>query len=166
MRRVVVISVVLATLAACASNKPAVSAAQLASLQKQRDTAAIDQIEVVWHKASSLKDVNLMMTIWADDATFTVGSQTYTGKAQIRNFFATKAAPFKPQNHWESDTPAYKVRITVNGDQGTLYFECHYIDVATRKVAAVVAADQNVERINGRWLIKSSSSATPDLTPY
>ena len=25
-------------------------------------------------------------------------------------------------------TPAYKVEITVNGDRGTLYFECHYVD--------------------------------------
>ena len=39
-----------------------------------------------------------------------------------------------PQHHWESDTPSYKIRTTVNGDKATLYFECHYIDVKTGKV--------------------------------
>ena len=34
-----------------------------------------------------------------------------------------------PQNHWQADTPSYKIKATVNGDKGTLYFECHYIDI-------------------------------------
>jgi len=105
-----------------------------------------------------------MMTIWSDNATATLGGQTYTGKAQIREFFATKAAPFQPQNHWVSETPAYKIRVTVDGDKGTLYFECHYVDVATKQVVAVVSADQDVARINGTWLITHLVSATPDLS--
>jgi ketosteroid isomerase-like protein len=141
------------------------SSASEQATQKQADEYAIDQIEKTWHKASSTKNVNLMMSLWAPDATFNLGTETLTGKAQIRNFFATKAAPFQPENHWLSDTPAYKIRVTVNGDKGTLYFECHYIDTKTQKVAAVVGADQNVQKINGKWLIVSSASATPTLTP-
>jgi ketosteroid isomerase-like protein len=106
-----------------------------------------------------------MMSLWADDATFTVGSQTYTGKDQIRNFFMTTAAPFKPENNWVSETPEYKLRVTIEGDRGTLYFECHYVDVATRAVKAVVSADQDVARIDGRWLITKSVAATPELSP-
>jgi hypothetical protein len=60
-----------------------------------------------------------------------------------------------------SDTPAYKVKATVDGDQGTLYFECHYIDVATRVVKSVVGADMNVARFGNLWLITNSVSATP-----
>ena len=60
---------------------------------------------------------------------------------------------FEPTNHWISDHPAYKLRITVNGDRGTLHFECHYVDAKAKKVAVVVAADQEVARIDGRWLI-------------
>ena len=93
------------------------------------------------------------------------GTATLTGKAEIRKFFETKAAPFQPVNHSLSDTPAYKIRTTVNGDKGTLYFECHYIDTKTQKVAAVVGADQNVQKINGKWLIVSSAAATPILRP-
>lgn len=153
-------------LAACGSSDTApTQQAQLAALQKQADTYAIDRIEVTWHKAASAKDVNLMMSLWADNATFQTGTQTYTGKAEIRTFFSTKAAPFKPENHWVSDTPAYKVRITVDGNTGTLYFECHYVDATTRMVVAVVAADVGVARTSGRWLIVNSISATPVLTP-
>ena len=125
----------------------------------------IDQIEVTWHKAASTKDVNLMMSIWADNATFQIGPRTYIGKDQIRAFFETKAAPFKPGNTWESDTPAYKIRITVSGDTGTLYFECHYVDIATHKVVVVAGADVAVGRIHGHWLITSSVSAIPMLSP-
>jgi len=135
------------------------------TVQRDADLYAIDQIERVWHKASSTKNVDLMMTLWAPDATFDNGTATLTGKAEIRKFFETKAAPFQPVNHWLSDTPAYKIRTTVNGDKGTLYFECHYIDTKTQKVAAVVGADQNVQKINGKWLIVSSAAATPILRP-
>jgi len=135
------------------------------TVQRDADLYAIDQIERVWHKASSTKNVDLLMTLWATDATFDNGTATLTGKAEIRKFFETKAAPFQPVNHWLSDTPAYKIRTTVNGDKGTLYFECHYIDTKTQKVAAVVGADQNVQKINGKWLIVSSAAATPILRP-
>jgi ketosteroid isomerase-like protein len=149
--------------AACGSDQA--SATRMAALQKQADMYQIDQIEVNWHKAASMKDVNLMMSLWADNATFQVGTQTLVGKGQIRTFFETKAAPFKPGNNWVSDTPAYKIRITVNGDTGTLYFECHYVDVATRKVVVVVGADVAVGRIHDHWLITNSVSATPTLSP-
>jgi ketosteroid isomerase-like protein len=132
-------------------------------LQRQADMYAIDAIEKTWHRAASTQDVGLMMSVWAPDATFNIGTETLRGTSQIRGFFTHKAGPFQPGNHWVSDTPAYKVRITVNGDRGTLYFECDYIDVATSKVVSVVAADQNVQRIDGTWLITSAAAATPTL---
>jgi ketosteroid isomerase-like protein len=164
MTRTLSFLIVLAlALTACGSGK---EAASRAALQKEADIGAIEQIEVTWHKASSTHDVNLMMTIWADHATATLGGETYSGKAQIRDFFANKAAPFRPENHWVSETPAYKIRVTVDGDKGTLYFECHYVDVNTKQVVAVVSADQDVARINGKWLITKLVSATPTLSAY
>ena len=134
-------------------------------LRQQADSYAIDEIEKTWHKAASTQNVDLMMSVWAPDATFNIGTETLEGATQIRNFFANKAGPFQPGNHWVSETPAYKVRITVNGDNGTLYFECHYVDVATGKVVSVVAADQDVKKIDGKWLITRSAAATPALAP-
>jgi len=163
MRKAPMIGLALAlSLAACGSGR---DAASQAALQKRADVLAIEQIEVNWHKASSTKDIDLMMSLWAEDATFTAGTTTYTGKAQIRDFFLTKAAPFKPENHWVSDTPEYKLRVTVDGDRGTLYFQCHYVDVSTMELKNVVAADQDVARINGRWLITKSVASTAILSP-
>jgi uncharacterized protein (TIGR02246 family) len=148
------------SIAACSSSGAAASPAS--DVQKQADLYAINQIEVKWHQAASTKDLDLMMSLWADNATFTTASQTYSGKDQIRQFFSA-AAPFKPENKWVSDTPAYKSRTTVDGDKGTLYFQCDYIDVDTKEVKIVVSADQEVARVNGKWLITSAVSATPSL---
>jgi len=148
------------SLAACRAAAP--STGSTSDVQTQADLYAIGQIEVNWHQAASTKNLDLMMSLWADNATFTTASQTYTGKDQIRTFF-TKAAPFQPANDWVSDTPAYKSRVTVNGDKGTLYFQCDYIDVPSKVVKIVVSADQQVARVNGKWVITSAISATPNL---
>ena len=157
-RVVVAFAMVVLIVGACSG-----AGAPTPEVQRQADLYAIGQIEVKWHQSSSRKDVDLMMSIWAKDATFTTASKTYTGSDQIRSFFTDQAAPFKATNNWVSDTPAYKTRITLDGDKGTLYFECDYIDIDTRAVKVVVSADQTVARINGQWLITSAVSATPDL---
>jgi len=133
-------------------------------VQKEADLYEIEQIEQTWHKAASTHNIDLMMTIWAPDATFTIGGKTAVGKAAVREVLAA-AGPFQAQNHWVSDTPAYKIRTTVNGDKGTLYFECHYIDLKTGKLTKLVGADQDVEKIDGKWLITNSVAATPTLKP-
>ena len=163
MRHVSMVLVALAALAAgCGSAAPT---AVPADVQKMADTYQIEQIEATWHQAASTHNVDLMMSIWAPYATFSLGTRELTGQDQIRAFFTNEAAPFKPENSWVSETPAYKIRVTVDGDKGTLYFECHYVDVATRTVKSVVGADQKVARINGKWLITESVSATPILAP-
>ncbi len=88
-----------------------------------------------------------------------------TGTKQIRQAFLDESEAFKPTNHWVSDTPAYKVRITVNGDRGTLNFECHYVDIKTGKVVSHTAADQEVARMNGQWLITSMVGAISPADP-
>jgi hypothetical protein len=169
MRRVLLILAMVAggtVVAACGSDPPSsgVTSAQLASLQTQADMYQIDQIEVTWHKAASTKDLNLMMSIWADNATFQIGTQTASGTAQIRAMWV-QSKPFQPQNDWVDETPAYKKIITVSGNTGTIYFECHFVDVPTRKLVAVVATNAEVAKINGRWLITSSLGSTPVLSP-
>ena len=163
MKKVVVIAV-LAGLVLSVSAYGARSSSPGSTIQKQAALYQIDQIEKTWHKAASMKNLDLFMSTWAPNATATVAGKTVTGKAAIRALFA-KAGPFQPQNHWISDTPAYKIRTTVNGDRGTLYFECHYIDVDTQQVAAVVGADQEVQKLNGKWLITNMAASTVTLHP-
>jgi len=162
MRWIALVGVGVVLLAAgCGSSNKSSSAEQTA--QHDADRYAIDQLEKTWHEAASTKNVDLMMSIWAPNATFNVGTDTYTGTAQIRDFFAHKAGPFLPGNDWASETPAYKIRITINGDKGTLYFQCVYVDRKTSKVVSVVSADQDVRRINGKWLMTRSVAAPATL---
>ena len=164
-RRTLLVAAIGLALATSASGCGGSSSAADEATKTDAARYEIEQIEANWHKAASTHDLNLMMSLWAPDATFNIGTDTLTGKAEIRKFFETKAAPFQPGNTWVSETPAYKIRTTVNGDKGTLYFECHYVDTKTQKVVSVVGADQNVQKIDGKWLITSSAAATPTLSP-
>ena len=143
-----VLSVVLA---ACGGSSTGSSDDQSRRFQ---DMWEISQIETDFHHADTLKDIDLMMSLYAPNATMTVGpGQTASGVDEIRRVFLETAAPFQPQNNWISDHPAYKLEITVDGDRGTLHFECHFVDADTGKVAATTAADLDVARIDGKWLI-------------
>jgi uncharacterized protein (TIGR02246 family) len=156
------LGVMVISLAACGGSS---SSSSEQAMQRQADLYAIDQIEKKWHRATSSHNIDLMMSLWAPNATFTTGpGQTKTGKKQIREYWLT-TAPFQLENHWVSETPAYKIRITVNGDRGTLYFECHYVDPKTHKVIRVVGADQQVARIDGRWLVTNNLGSSPALRP-
>jgi hypothetical protein len=134
-------------------------------VQREADLYLIDQIEVKFHRATSTHNLNLMMSLWAPGAVFNIDQQTLTGKAQIRHWFATENKAFMPSNHWESDTPSYKIRISLNGNKATIYFECHYIDPATAKVVAVAGVDHRLQKIDGKWLIVDSAGAPAALSP-
>jgi ketosteroid isomerase-like protein len=156
------LAVAVALLVGCGSSSTSSESDQVT----QRDAALyqIDQLERAFHKAGSTHNVNLMMSLFAPGAVFNLGLETFSGKAQIRKFFATENPAFEAKHHWESDTPSYKIRVTVNGDRATLYFECHYVDVKTGKVMSVVGVDHNLQKIHGRWLIVDASASAATLS--
>ena len=167
MRRLLIagaLGVVLISLAAC--ERSSASSETEAALQRKADMWEIDGIEKNFHEATTKKDIDQMVSLWAPNATLTVGpGETATGLDEIRRFWLDKSVAFKPKTHWISDHPAYKVEITVNGDRGTLHFECHYVDYDTGEVAFVTVADQDVARIDGRWLITNMVAGSTTLTP-
>jgi len=140
-------------------------AAKDSTVQREADLYLIDQVEAKFHRATSTHNLNLMMSLWAPGAVFNIDQQTLTGKAQIRHWFATENKAFMPSHHWESDTPSYKIRISLNGNKATMYFECHYIDPETSKVVAVAGVDHRLQKINGNWLIIDSAGAPAKLSP-
>ena len=167
MRRLLIagaIGIVTIALPACeGSNEDSVSQA---ALQQQADFWKIDQIEKNFHEATTKKDIDQMMSLWAPNATLTVGpGETAAGLDEIRQFWLEKSSSYKPEIHWLSDHPAYKLEITVNGDRGTLHFECHYVDYDTGEMAFVTVADLDVARIDGRWLIANMLAASTELAP-
>jgi ketosteroid isomerase-like protein len=155
---VFLISIVLA---ACGGSTADSSGNQSQGFQ---DKWEIDQIEKNFHHATTTKDIDLMLSLYAPNATMTVGpGTTASGLDEIRRFWLEDSAPFAPENTWVSDHPAYKLEITVNGDLGTLHFECHYVDVKTGEVAATTTADFDVARIDGKWLITNMVGGTTAL---
>jgi ketosteroid isomerase-like protein len=135
-------------------------------LQREADLWEIDQIEKTFHESTTNKNIDEMMSLWAPNATLTVGpGDTAAGLDEIRRFWLEKSTAFKPGTHWVSDHPAYKVEITVNGDRGTLHFECHYVDYDTGEMAYVTTADLDVARIDGRWMIANMVAGSTELAP-
>jgi ketosteroid isomerase-like protein len=129
-----------------------------------QDMWEIDQIEKDFHRAQTQKNIDLMVSLYAPNATMTVGQgATASGLDEIRRFWLEEAAPFAPENNWMSDHPAYKLEITVNGDRGTLHFECHFVDTETGTVVSTTAADFDVARIDGNWLITNMVGGTTVL---
>jgi ketosteroid isomerase-like protein len=136
------------------------------AMQQKADYWEIDQIEKSFHEATTKKDIDQMMSLWAPSATLTAGpGLTAAGTDEIRQAWLDESLAFAPATHWISDHPAYKLEITVNGDLGTLHFECHYVDMDTEAMALVTSADLDVARIDGRWLITNMVAGSTELTP-
>jgi hypothetical protein len=148
MKRAILAGAVLllAGLAGCSNGDTAA-----ASVQKASDDYVITQMVTKWHEAVSTKNVDLALSLFTDDAVFIAAGTTHSGKDEIRKFLNTQAAPFKPENHWTSLTHTPNIRHTISGSRGTLYFECHYFDIATRQLVNSVSGDTKVVRRNGEW---------------
>jgi hypothetical protein len=134
------------------------------STEKQAALYQVGKIEKTWHRATTKKSLDLMMSIWAPNATMTIGGATYTGKKAVREVFA-KSGPFQPENHWVSDTPAYKMRANVSGNKATFHFECHYVDVDTGKLALAAGTDLDLRKVGGSWLITNFAASSATLSP-
>jgi len=156
----------LATLVVALSGCGATSAAsgEAEASQRRVDLYEISLLERSFHEAISKKNIDQLVGLFAPHATGTFGpGKTVTGTKQIRQVWL-KSKAFKPATHWLSDHPAYKLKVTVDGDRGTLHFECHFIDVETGKVAAVTAGNLDVARIDRRWRITNFVGSTSALT--
>jgi len=125
------------------------------------DILAIRNVEVQFHQAGSVlpqKNIDLMMALYADDAVLidtAHGNATYKGKAEVRRYWETVAAPFRPENHWIGYTPAMRIRTEVNGDHATLYFECLWMDADKNAIGAHSFSDMTLVRTSGKWLVSA-----------
>jgi ketosteroid isomerase-like protein len=164
MRKLLIVGVLgalVVALSACGGSSG--SSASDQAQQRQADLYEISQIERSFHEAISKKDIDELVSLFAPNATGTFGpGKTVAGREQIREVWLNSVG-WKPETHWLSDHPAYKLKVTVDGDRGTLHFECHFIDVDTGEVAALTAGNLDVARIGGRWLITNFVGSTAEL---
>lgn len=125
------------------------------------DVLQIRNIEVTFHTAGSVlpnKDLDLMMSLYADDAVLTDtahGNKIYRGKDQVRAYWRDVSGPFRPQNHWIGYTPAFRMRAHAKGDTGTLYFECLWMDADRSVIGAHSFSAMTLARVRGHWLVKT-----------
>jgi hypothetical protein len=125
------------------------------------DVLQLRNIEVTFHTAGSVlpnKDLDLMMSLYADDAVLTDtahGNKIYQGKDQVLTYWRDVGAPFRPENHWIGYTPAFRMHAHAEGYAGTLYFECLWIDTDRNVVGAHSFSDMTLARIHGLWLVKT-----------
>ena len=163
MRTVIGGALVALTLGLSACGGSSSSSASEKALQRESDLYQISLIERSFHEAISKKDVDKLVGLFSAHATGTFRpGQTVSGREQIRKVWM-KSTAWKPETHWVSDHPAYKLEVTIDGDRGTLHFECHFIDVKKRTVAAATAGNVDVARIDGRWLITNFVGSTTEL---
>jgi len=169
VRRMIVVGLVLVAIAAVLGLQTGGGTAGASTndklIQQEADLYQLDQVEVKFHRATSHHDLKLMMSLWARGAVFNIDQQALAGKERIQHWFATKNGAFMPNHHWESDTPTYKMRITLEGDEATIYFECHYVDPKTAMVVATAGVTHTLQKINGEWLITNSAGSTATLAP-
>jgi ketosteroid isomerase-like protein len=131
--------------------------------ENAEDFMALHKVEIAFHEAGTTKNLDQMLSLFADDAVLIAGGKTYTGTDQIKGFWQA-AGTFQPQNQWVAYTPAFRIRYNVEGDRAHLYFECLYVDKAANKIAAHTNSDDTLVRVNGRWLIKEMKAApVPEL---
>lgn len=125
------------------------------------DILAVRNIEVTFHTAGSVlpdKSLDLMMSIYADDAVLTDtahDNKAYSGKAAVRRYWADVSGPFRPEHHWIGYTPAMRMHAEIEGNKATLYFECLWMDADTNAIGAHSFSDMKLARLRGHWLVKN-----------
>jgi ketosteroid isomerase-like protein len=111
-----------AALGAAALAVPGIAKADVSHGSEQ--IGEIYELQAAFHRAKTTQDLDLMMSLWANDATFVNKSngQTYVSAGEIRGFWQTSGSF---THHRFSLVPSFKTTIEVDGDQAFLYFECH-----------------------------------------
>ena len=157
--RIFVLSVVLA---ACGGSTADSSGDQARRFQ---DMWEIDQIEKDFHQATTTKDIDLMMSLYAPNATMTVGpGETAAGLDEIRRFWLKDSAPFAVRER----TGSRITRRTSSRSRSTAT-GARCISSATtsmwrpRRSSSITTADFDVARIDGKWLITNMVGGTTVL---
>jgi len=154
---------------------PALASADVSHGSEQ--IGEIYELQAAFHRAKTTQDLGLMMSLWADDATFTnkTTGQTYLGADDIRSFWQGSGSF---THHRFSLVPSYKTTIEVHGDQAFLYFECHDVgefstgtfdDPSVRTIVNDSFLAGALHNIGARWLfwqMTAGSSAPLSYDTY
>jgi ketosteroid isomerase-like protein len=119
------------------------------------------QLQAAFHKAKSAQDIDLMMTLWAPDATFNNVGTLLSGMDQIRAFFQSSGSF---THHRISFVPSFKDQVRVHGDQASLYFECHDADLVSGEFVSHLFLAGAVRKRNRRWVFQDMTGGLAPLS--
>jgi ketosteroid isomerase-like protein len=136
--------------------------------------AEIYQLQAAFHRAKTTQDLDLMMSLWADDATFTNNSTgtTYAGFDQIKSFWQGSGSF---THHRFSLVPSFKTTIEVNGNDAFLYFECHDVgnfatgnfdDPAVKTIVNDTFLAGTLRNVGGSWLFWNMTAGPSSPLSY
>ncbi len=111
----------------------------------------IYELQAAFHRAKSHQDIDLMVSLWADDCTFTNAGTTYRGKDAVHAFFLTTGSWLHRRL---SFVPSFKDRVDVHGDTAFLYFECHDLDLETGAIVTHLFNAGTIRNVAGHWLFQ------------
>jgi ketosteroid isomerase-like protein len=134
----------------------------------------IYQLQAAFHRAKTTQDLDLMMSLWTDDATFANKSNgtTYTGSDQIKSFWQGSGSF---THHRFSLVPSYKTTIEVHGHDAFLYFECHDIgdfgsgnfdDPAVKTIVNDTFLAGTLHEVGGTWLFWNMTAGPSSPLSY
>ncbi len=131
-------------------------------------------------KADHLQD---MLSIWTADGILVVGTSVYVGRGEpnsstcapgsltICDFFQNHAGSFVLGRNWAALTEISHTHFDVHGNLADVYFECHYVDVATGVKMSSVSfglagqpSTGQARRIRGKWLLSFAEVGSPTLS--
>jgi hypothetical protein len=132
----------------------------------------IYQLQSAFHRAKTMQDVDLMMSLWAPDSTLISQgdpNSPYVGAESQRAFWLNSGSW---KTHRFSLVPSFKIQIDVKSDDAAwLYFECHDVDnfdQSDRSIIADLFMAGTVKLVDGKWVFwdmtsGSGAALSPDL---
>ena len=130
-------------------------------------------------KAAHLSE---MLELFTDDAVLIVGSTVYVGRGDVNtacaagsltlcDFFQNHAGSFVLGRNWAALTSLARTHFEVHGNRASVYFECHYFDVATAVKMSDVSygllgqpSTGEARRVRGKWLLSFAEVGSPALS--
>jgi len=133
--------------------------------------------------ATKAEHLQEMLEIWTPDGVLVVGSTVYVGRGEpnsstcapgsltLCDFFQNHAGSFVLGHNWAALTSIARTHFEVNGNMADVYFECHYVDVATgvkMSSASIGLLGQpstgQARRVKGKWLLSFAEAGAPTLS--
>jgi hypothetical protein len=108
-----------------------------------------------------------------DPTTCPAPSGDPANRGTLCTFFKYVSGSFQPANKFVSLAPSYKTNFVIHGNTATVYFECHYFNVAINPITgqpfwtavAHLIFDGEAEKVNGTWLFSLAKGTPPAGIP-